>query len=277
MAHVSISGHHHLSPVITIYLWSSPSISRHHHLSPVITIYIPSSPSISPSSPSISRHHHLSPVPLGAPVITGVATTHWATLGSHWRPTLRCYDTHMISIRVWYGYGWHSDQMSRRRVRCGLSECHLNPYRTVMDALIWKFTNLGCEPTQCDMASELYFTMKRDLMYWMFYDPKHRECRQMTWFLTLPSLGNCRLGNWQGGSAWRVLGSGWNPFPGAPPTTWLSCIGTPVKVLFICIKSISESCTYNLNFTEIMAFSIMFINAQIHHYHTITINSYAMK
>ena len=45
---------------------------------------------------------------------------------------------HMASIRVRYGYERHSDkpyQTSRRLVRYGLSECHLNPYRPTMDAI----------------------------------------------------------------------------------------------------------------------------------------------
>ena len=44
----------------------------------------------------------------------------------------------MVSIWVRYGFRWHSDKSyrtSRRRVRYGLSECHLNPCRTRIDII----------------------------------------------------------------------------------------------------------------------------------------------
>ena len=49
-----------------------------------------------------------------------------------------CEKMHMISILVRYGFRWHSDkpyQTRLRLVRYGLSECHLNPYRTRMDTI----------------------------------------------------------------------------------------------------------------------------------------------
>ena len=77
-------------------------------------------------------------------------------------------DMHMVSIRVRYGFRWHSDKpyrTNRRRVRYGLSEFHLNPYRKRMDVmcifsheiplnwssirkqkLIWNITNTCWEP-----------------------------------------------------------------------------------------------------------------------------------
>ena len=85
------------------------------------------------------------------------------------------YDMHMVSIRVRYGFRWHSDKpyrTSRRRVRYGLSECHLNPYRTRMDIIcifsheitinlsfttkkhIIEISQPPLQTTECDMASD---------------------------------------------------------------------------------------------------------------------------
>ena len=84
-------------------------------------------------------------------------------------------DMHMVSIRVRYGFRWHSDKpyrTSRRRVRYGLSECHLNPYRTRMDIIcifsheitinlsftakkhIIEISQPPLQTTECDMASD---------------------------------------------------------------------------------------------------------------------------
>ena len=77
-------------------------------------------------------------------------------------------------ICIWYPFEfdmacrWHSDKSyrtSRRRVRYGLSECHLNPYRTRMDIICifaYEITlNLSfttkkppLQTTECDMASD---------------------------------------------------------------------------------------------------------------------------
>ena len=49
-----------------------------------------------------------------------------------------CEKLHIISILVRYWIIWHSDKPYRtslRLVRYGLSESHLNPYRTRMDAI----------------------------------------------------------------------------------------------------------------------------------------------
>ena len=54
------------------------------------------------------------------------------------RPGWGDMHNYMASIRVRYGFRWHSDKpyrTSRRRVRYGLSECQLTPYRTSMDAI----------------------------------------------------------------------------------------------------------------------------------------------
>ena len=84
-------------------------------------------------------------------------------------------DMHMVSILVRYGFRWHSDKpyrTSRRRVRYGLSECHLNPYRTRMDIIcifshgitlnlsftttkhIIEISQPPLKTTECDMASD---------------------------------------------------------------------------------------------------------------------------
>ena len=50
---------------------------------------------------------------------------------------ISCAKMHMASIIVRYGLRWHSDkpyQTRLRLIRYDLSECHLNPYRTRMDA-----------------------------------------------------------------------------------------------------------------------------------------------
>ena len=70
------------------------------------------------------------------------------------------YDMHMVSIRVRYGFRWHSDKpyrTSRRRVRYGLSECQLNPYRTRMD-IICIFSH--------EITLNLSFTTKKRTWSW---------------------------------------------------------------------------------------------------------------
>ena len=76
------------------------------------------------------------------------------------------YDMHMVSIRVRYGFRWHSDKpyrTSRRRVRYGLSECHLNPYRTRMD-IICIFSH--------EITINLSFTTKKHIIE--ISQPPHR-------------------------------------------------------------------------------------------------------
>ena len=87
----------------------------------------------------------------------------------------------MASILVRYGLRWHSDKpyrTSRRRVRYGLSECHLNTYHTRMDAicifsheiplnlrLISKndyLKNQKPQRVRNGLRSELYLTLKLD-------------------------------------------------------------------------------------------------------------------
>ena len=84
---------------------------------------------------------------------------------------------HMASIRVRYGFRWHSDKpyrTSRRRVQYGLSECHLNTYRTRMDiicifsheiTLNLSFTTKKCiiePPLRYGVRSELCLTLKHN-------------------------------------------------------------------------------------------------------------------
>ena len=80
---------------------------------------------------------------------------------------------HMASIRVRYGFRWHSDKSyrtSRRRVWYVLSECHLNPYRTRMDAICifshekplnFKLnTNLKYQNPQCKSQSAIWHQIR---------------------------------------------------------------------------------------------------------------------
>ena len=53
---------------------------------------------------------------------------------------------HMISILVRNGFRWHSDKPYRTRlrlIRYGLSECHLNPYRTRMDTICISYHSIS--------------------------------------------------------------------------------------------------------------------------------------
>ena len=43
----------------------------------------------------------------------------------------------------------------------------------------------------------------------------------------IPIIGNCRLGNGQGCHSMEGPGRGWNPYPGASPTTGLLVAGDP--------------------------------------------------
>ena len=58
---------------------------------------------------------------------------------------IACEKMHMLSILARYGFRWHSDKPYRTRlrlVRYGLSECHLNLYRTRMDTICISYWEL---------------------------------------------------------------------------------------------------------------------------------------
>ena len=65
---------------------------------------------------------------------------------------ISCEKMHMISIRVRYGFRWHSDKPYRTRlrlVRHDLSEWHLNPYRTRMDTIC-----ISCWTNSCHLRCQ---------------------------------------------------------------------------------------------------------------------------
>ena len=69
---------------------------------------------------------------------------------------ISCEKMHMASILVLYGFRWHSDKPYRTRlrlVRYGLSECHLNPYRTRMDDICISYG----DEADCMTACVVYY------------------------------------------------------------------------------------------------------------------------
>ena len=57
--------------------------------------------------------------------------------------------------------------------------------------------------------------------------PEAQEVRAKDWIPNFAIIRNCSLGNGQGRHSLEGPGMGWNPYPGAPPTTGLLTVGRP--------------------------------------------------